>query len=142
MKKIAIVACAGALAFALPSPIAYASGAPSTSAPLDVRSGARGLARLATDVAETGRNYVDADGDGLCDNAGSGGGAADGSESVAANGVCDGTGKGAGRGYGSGDGTGLGYGPGDGACDGTGAPGAAGRGGQRGSYGRGARAGR
>lgn len=145
MKKIAIIACAGALAFALASPIAYASGAPITSASLDVCSKTCRLARLATDVANTGRNYIDADGDGLCDNAESGSGDVNGSGSAAANGICDGTGKGAGRGYGNGDGTC----DGSGRCDGTGAhfgaPGAAGateRGGQRGACASSTRSGR
>lgn len=51
-------------------------------------------------------NFVDANGDGICDNAGTGACKGNGT------GVCDGTGKGAGTGTGTGNGTGV--------CNGTG----------------------
>ncbi|GMV95310.1 MAG: hypothetical protein AMXMBFR82_50880 [Candidatus Hydrogenedentota bacterium] len=75
-----------------------------------------------------GVNYVDADGDGVCDNYGTSAcnGCQGGKGQGKGQGVCDGTGKGQGKGKGqgvcdgSGKGQGKGQGKGKGTCDGTG----------------------
>ena len=76
---------------------------------------------------DTGRNFVDADGDGVCDNCGTGMGRGAGGQGLGfvdadGDGICDNYGTGAGRGAG-GQGRGFVDADGDGICDnyGTGA---------------------
>ncbi len=138
MKKnvIAIVAAVALVLLAVPT-IAFANGMQQTWCP---SGGAGSLAhhamRAAGDSNGTGgqgscAGYVDADGDGVCDNYGAGQGSRSGYVDADGDGICDnygngygcGNGQGNGNGYGPGNGNGAGYvdADNDGVCDNYGA---------------------
>ncbi len=119
-KTIAIVAVIALVALAVPA-VAFANAMP--HAWMGLGQSARVQSVLADQEANAARGgYVDADGDGVCDNRVDGRAAGSGYVDADGDGVCDNRGSaGYGQGQGQGQGQGKGFGPGRGAGCGYGA---------------------
>lgn len=117
--KLAIVGCALALTASL-VPAAFATGNNNAwqGGNSDADKSSVSTSCVESDSCGHGANFIDANGDGICDTH------ADGSVNGGGNGACDGTGNTNGTADHPSDGTGNGYGAtagnGNGACDGTG----------------------